>query len=101
VDIVQLVDDCAKVLVFLPLSAVNLARDDQLTSSMTCPIRDLYGSHSSRKFMWPMELAQVISMVFLDLPMCPVEVKPEGTSSSGGRTEVKISSRCSVNGAAL
>jgi hypothetical protein len=28
--------------------------------------------------------------------MCPVDVKPDGTSSSGGKTEVKISSRLSV-----
>lgn len=95
-DVVQLIDDCSEVLVFLPLSAVTFPRDMQLTSSMTCPMRDLYGSHSSRKFMWPVELAQVIAMVFLDVPMCPVEVKPDGTSSSGGRTEVKISSGLSV-----
>jgi len=31
-----------------------------------------------------------------DAPMCPVDVKPDGTSSSGGRTEVKISSTFSV-----
>jgi hypothetical protein len=26
------------------------------------------------------------------LPICPVVVKPDGTSSSGGKTDVKISS---------
>ena len=101
VDIVQLIDDRTEVLVFLRVSSIQCQGRSELTSSMTCPIRDLYGSHSSRKFMWPEESTKAKLMIYLNVPMCPVEVKPDGTSSSGGRTEVKISSRFSATDTAL